>query len=106
AVEDVEKPVSIRMQEEFPILAGESGVHQNDRRGRIPVVDIVRGELVMPFQSAACRVEGQEAIRVQVITAAFAIVRIGIWISGGPEERIGFGIVRAREPGSAAAERE
>jgi hypothetical protein len=37
-------------------------------------VDIVWSELVMPFQLAACRIERQEAIRKQIVAAAFAIV--------------------------------
>ena len=74
AIEDVEEPVSIGMQQEFPILPAKFGVHQNDGRVRIPIVRIVRSELVVPFQFAGGRIERQDAIREQVVAAAFAIV--------------------------------
>ena len=56
-VEHIEEPVSIGMQEEFSILPAKSGVHQNDGRVRVPVVNIVWSELVVPFQLAAGRIE-------------------------------------------------
>ena len=62
------------MEEEFPILPAKWGVHQNDRRVRIPIVGIVWSELVVPLQFAGGRIERQDAIREQVVAAAFAIV--------------------------------
>jgi len=81
------------MQQQFSILPVKFRVHHNEGRVRVPIVRVVRGELVIPFHITGCRIERQHAIRKQVIAAALAIVRIRIWISSGPEERIGFGIV-------------
>ena len=73
-VEDVKETISIGMQDELPILAAELRVHKNDGRVGIPIVGIVRSELVIPFHFAGGRIQRKEAIGKQVIAAAFAIV--------------------------------
>src|SRR5579884_1068329 len=64
---------------------------------------VVRSDLVIPFQIAVFRVQGQDTIRIKIIAGPVTIVGVGIRITGGPVERISFLIVRTRQPGRSPA---
>ena len=63
AIENVEKTVPIGMQQELSILSAKLRVHQYIGLGRIPIVNIVRSELVIPLQLSGSGIERQNAIR-------------------------------------------
>src|SRR5579884_2259442 len=64
---------------------------------------VVRSDLVIPFQIAVFRVQGQDTIRVKIIAGPVTVVGVGIRITGGPVERISFRIVRTCQPGRSPA---
>src|SRR5450755_4842540 len=57
----------------------------------------------MPLQLAGMRVERKNAIGVKVVAAALVAIVVFAWIPRRPEQRIGFGIVCAGEPGCRRA---
>ena len=65
---------------------------------RVPVMDVVRRELKIPFEFSRSGVESPNAARVQVVSQARIAVVISSGIAGGPEQRVGFGGVGARHP--------
>src|SRR5207244_6749504 len=70
---------------------------------RIPIVNIVRRELVVPLQFSGGGIERQDAIGEQIVAAALAIIGIRPRITRGPVERIGLGIIGTGLPGRAPA---
>ena len=84
AIENVEKTVSVGMQKKLSILAAIFCVHQDVGLGCIPIVNIVRSELVIPLQLSGTGIERQNAIRKQVVAASLAIVGIRPWDSPSP----------------------
>ncbi len=102
-VEDVEEAVAIGMEQEFRGLALVSGVDQDVGFGGVAVFQVVRGELVVPLEGAGLGIEREDAVGVEVVAGAVAVVGVGPGIAGGPEERVGGGIVGAGEPRGAAA---
>ena len=103
AIEDVEEPVAVGLHDQLAALAFPAGVDHHRRLCRVPVPEIVRGELVVPLQLAAGRIEREEAVRIQVVADALIAVVVRSGIARRPEQRIGVRIVGAREPGIAAA---
>ena len=103
AVEDIEEAVAIRLQQQLPRAAAVRRIHQHGRFGGIPIVQIVRRELVVPLQLAGRGIERQHGIGIQIVALALVAVEIRTGIADGPEQRVGFGIVGAGEPGRRAA---
>src|SRR5581483_1345592 len=77
AVEDVEEAVAIALQEELAGLAAEVGVDKDGRFGGIPIVEVVRGELVIPLELAGGGVERDDGGGVEVVAFAFVAVVVG-----------------------------
>ncbi|MEK6718720.1 MAG: hypothetical protein AABZ16_14645, partial [candidate division NC10 bacterium] len=71
--------------------------------GGVAVLEIVGRELVVPLHRAGAGIQSEDTIRVQVVAAPVAVVAGGPGVAGGPVEGIGGGVVRAGEPGGAAA---
>src|SRR5205809_2318801 len=61
-------------------------------------------ELIVPFQRSGFGIQRQDAFGEEVIAGPVAIVGIGIRSGRGPEQRVGFRIVAARQPGGSAPE--
>ena len=57
AVQRVEKPVPVRDHDHFSRLAADRQVRLHRHMSGVPIVDVVRGELVMPPQLAGVCVE-------------------------------------------------
>src|SRR5206468_7586403 len=93
AIEDVEKAVPVRMQQELSLLPTKPTGDEDIWLGRIPIVNIVRRELVVPLQCAGGRIEREDTVGEQIVAAALAIIGVRPRIAGGPVERIGLGIV-------------
>ena len=85
AIENIEESVAVGMQQEFSILSAELRIDENVGLVRIPIVSIVRSELVIPLQFAGRGIERQHAIRKQIVAAPFAIVGIRPRITRRPK---------------------
>ena len=102
AIEHVEEAVAVGLQQQFARRALERRVYQQQRLLRIPVPQIMRRELKVPAKLARLRVERDNRVRIQIVSLTSAAIGVGIRISGRPEERPGFRIVAARQPGRTA----
>ena len=94
------------MQKEFSVLPTKRGVDEDIRLSRIPIVNVVRRKLVVPFQCSGGGIERQDAVGEQIVAAAFAIIGVRPRIAGSPVERIGLGIIGTGLPGCTAASRD
>src|SRR5438105_1859906 len=90
------------MQEEFPVLSAKLRVYQDVGLGRIPIVNVMRSELVIPLQLSRGGIEREDAIREQVIAASLAIVGIRPWVARGPVKSIGLQVIGTGEPCGSA----
>ena len=79
-------------------------VNQDWRLGRVPVVNIMGSELVMPLQFSGVGVQRQDAICEEVVARPITIIGIRKRIACGPVQSIGLRIIRAGQPGWAASE--
>ncbi len=90
AVQHIEEPVPIRMQQQLPRLSAIFGIDQDRGLGCVAVCRIVRRELEVPFQCAGLGVEGEYAIGEEIIARAVAIVAIRPGIAGWPSRAYPF----------------
>ncbi len=104
AIEREEVAVAVGVQHHLARLAVEIAVHQNRRLGRIPVVRVVRIDLVVPRHLAGVDVDRDDRAGVQIV--ARAARRIGVGrrrIAGAEDIEMRFRIVGAGDPHVAGA---
>ena len=58
----------------------------------------MRGELKKPFQRSCIGVQGQDAIRIQVISRTRVSYEVGSWIAGDPVQSVGLWIISPGHP--------
>src|SRR5262249_10835020 len=89
----------IGLHQQFAILAAPHSIDENDVLHRIPIVPIVRRELIMPFAPAGIRIERDHRVREEIVTiAAHGTINLSAWISDGPIECVQIGVIRTRKP--------
>ena len=81
----------------------EGRIDKKQRFSGIPIVEVMRSELVIPFEFSILSVEGDDAVGVQI--GSVAIVAIGgrEWISHCPIKSFCLDIVGTGEPRCTAA---
>ena len=89
------------MPDEKPLSNGQIAEHRH--LGRVPVVDVVRRELVMPAQPARVGFERDERRGVEIVAFARVAVVVGSRISRAEEDEVLLRIVGAGDPNRAAA---
>ena len=104
-IECVKEPVAVRNHDDFAKLAtdGQIGLHRDVRR--VPIVDIVRRELVVPLQLAGIGVKSHERTRVEIVSFAIVAIVVGIGIAGAVVNKVERRIVAPRHPGGSTAAR-
>ena len=103
AIEHVENAVAIAVKQQLARLAFPHLVGQHHRLHGVPVVGIVRRELVIPLQLAGLGFKRDDARRVEVVAQPFFAGEVGTGIADGPVDQIELGIVRAWHPCRAAS---
>ena len=102
AIEHVEVAVAVGpritlMPAAVPVVDQHRDLH------RVVVVDIVRRELVMPFQLAGVGVERDDRIGVEVVAWPLRAVVVGAGVADAPIRQVELRIVGAGHPDRAAA---
>ena len=64
----------------------------------------MRRELEIPFELAGVRIEGKQAIGVEVVARARTSIEVGRRITGAPEDGVQFRVKRTGHPSGATAE--
>ena len=103
AVEDVVEGVPVGGHHQLARLAFPFGVQQHLDLVGVPVMRVVGRELEVPDHLPGVGIEGEQAVRVEVVAGADVAVPVGRRVADGPVEQIEFGIVGAGEPGGPAA---
>src|SRR5207248_8978767 len=67
AIEHVEKSVAPGVEQELARLALPFAIDQRERLLRVPIPDIVRGDLKIPFELAGFGVKGEDRGGVEII---------------------------------------
>src|SRR5260370_26620095 len=70
AVERVEKSVSICLDQSLHLAAIDGKVHRQEIADRIPIVHVVRGELVKPFQLSSVVIQPDYTPAIKIVAAA------------------------------------
>src|SRR5690348_4342051 len=91
------------MEEQFSCAAAPGSIDKNERLGGIPIVKVVRRELVVPLQLAGLGIERDNAIGIKIVSFALGAVIFGVGITGLPIDDAEFFIIGASEPGDRAA---
>ncbi len=97
-IEDIEEAVPIRVQHQFARLTLPICDSQNRGLRGITIPQIVRRELVVPFEAAGLPVDGEDTVGIKVVSRAIVTVVLSRWIAGRPVDGIQFGIVAACKP--------
>ena len=103
AIEHIEESVAIRLDQQFAVLPAIAAIHDHRRLSGIPVIEIVRSELVMPFQFSCGGIKGEQGIGVKIVAFALVPVQRRIRIAGAPKHGVRCGIEGAGHPGGASA---
>ncbi len=103
AIKDVEEAVAIAPEHglagaAFPFEVGEDG-----DLGGVEIEAVVGRELEVPFELAGVRIEGNDAVGVEVVAGAHTGVPVWAGVAGAPVGEVEFGVVGAGEPDGAAA---
>src|SRR5258705_3813308 len=104
AIEHIQKAVAVGLYNEFSRLTAESAVHKDGSFDGVVVEQVVRRELEIPFELAGVRIEGKQAIGVEVVARPRTSIEVGRRITGAPEDGVQFRVKRAGHPGGATAE--
>jgi len=67
AVKNVKEAIAVGLDQEFAFASAEGEVDDQGRLAAIPIVEVVWGELVVPFELSRARVEGYDARGVEVV---------------------------------------
>src|SRR5262249_24032518 len=103
SIEHIQKAVAIRLQQQLSRAPAIGRIGEHEWLRSIPIVQVMRSELIIPAQLSGLRLERQNAVRIEVGPFALIAVSGRIRIADRPKPRIGFGVVRASEPGLAAS---
>src|SRR6266478_8297337 len=104
SIEHVKKAVAVRLYNKFSRLTAESGIDEDGSFDGVIVEQVVRRELKIPFELAGVRIEGKQAIGVEVVAQARTSIEVGRRITGAPEDGVQFRVKRTGHPGGATAE--
>ena len=69
---------------------------------RVPVMCVVRCELVIPFHHTGFRIQSDHAVRIEIVALAIRAVEVGAGIADAPVEKVELRIVGAAHPRGAA----
>ena len=103
-IEHVEVAVAIGVHQQLPRLAVEGAIDEHHVLVRVPVVRVVRRELVVPLACAGRRIERDHRTAEQVVALTHGAVVERTRIADRPIHQIEVGIVRAGQPGRAATQ--
>ena len=103
AIDRVEEAVAVREHHDLARLAVDRQIAEHRHLRRVPVVDVVRGELVVPLQLAGVRVERDERRGEEVVAFAIGAVVVGARVAGAIEDEILLGIVGPGHPDRSSA---
>src|SRR5262249_15058019 len=96
AIEDVEEPIAIGLQQRFAGLPLPLRIYKYRGFLRIPIVDIVRRELEIPLEFAGFGFERENRVAVQVVALAVVAIVVETGIAGRPVDEIELRIVGSR----------
>src|SRR2546426_4181991 len=90
-----ERPLALQ---HFSQLASDCQIRQHRHVRRVPVMHIMRCELVMPPQLARIRVEREERAGIEVVARPIVAVVVGVWVARAHVHQIERWIIAARHP--------
>src|SRR5262249_55505303 len=88
AIEDVEEPIAIGLQQQLASLPLPLRIDEYGGLLRIPIVDIVRCELKIPLELAGPGFERQNRVTVKVVALSVVAVVVKAGIAGRPVDEI------------------
>src|SRR4029077_19390158 len=103
SVQHVEKRVAVAPVHELPLPAAKFGIYQHGNLHGIPVVNVMRRELKVPFQLARVCVEGNHTQRIKIVSPPDIAVPIRRGVTGAPVNEVERGIERSSYPRWRAA---
>ena len=83
-------------------LTGDGEVAQHGHLRRVPVMNVMRGELVIPLKRASVGIERQQGTGIKVVAGAIVAPVVRVGISGAVVDQVQRGVVRPRRPDGAA----
>ena len=96
AVEGVEEAVAVGEEQRLPRHAVDGHVGQHRHLRRVPVVHVVRRELVVPLEHAGVGVERDDRVGVEVVALAVVAVEIRTRVAGAPVDQVERRVVACR----------
>ncbi len=102
AVQQIVEAVAVGVGDELSPAAADFGVKEDWDVRRVPIVDVVRGELEVPFELAGVAVERDEGTGIEIVAGAGVAIPIGGGIADAPVEEVQRGVVGAGDPSGAA----
>ena len=103
AVERVVEAVAVGEEQRLLAHAVDRRLGQHRHLRGIPVVGVVRGELVVPLEHAGVGVERDHRVGVEVVALAVLAVEVRAGVAGAPVDQVQRRVERAGHPRGAAA---
>src|SRR5690606_31910943 len=74
-IQHIEESITICLHQEFSFAPLVNIINQNKRGSGIPVMDIMRRKLVMPFHVTIFAVQRDHRVRIKIITQSTTAIR-------------------------------
>src|SRR6185437_11240500 len=97
-VENVDESVPIGLQQQFPLAPPICRIRQNKWFRCVPIVKVVRSELVMPPQLSRLRIQSEDTVSVKIRALALVSVGGGERVPNGPVEGLGLHVIGPGQP--------
>ena len=102
-VQRIAEAVTVGVQCDLAWLTVNFGVNQNMLADGVIVIGVVRGILKMPFDRAGIGIQGDGTVGIQVVARTVFRIPVRAGVANTPDDQILIRIIRAGNPGRAAA---
>ena len=103
AIQHIEESIAIGLQHQLARAALPIRIDQHGHFLCIPVVNVVRRELVIPLELTGLCFQRQDRIAIQVVAFAIIAIVVGAGVAGSPVHKVKLRIVSAGHPRRARA---
>ena len=103
AVQQIIEPIAVGPGHHLALLSAKLAVEQDRDLGRVPVVGVVRRELIVPLELSGIGIDGEHGAGVKIVAGAEIAVVVRPRIARSPIDEIQIRVIGAVVPGGGPA---
>ena len=99
SIERVKESVAIGLHQRFDFAPFDREIRQDGIADSVPVVHVMRSELVIPFQFSGISIECNDTAGEKIIAATDIAIHVWPGVTSTPVNQVEFGIICSSDPG-------